>query len=729
MRQSIVKRTFAILLSASMAMTLCAPATTALAEPRAVEIQNHARAGEGATVGNVRIDGVDAPRAGAPLDDAARVTAKPDAAWDIPVLWVSDDLALATEAQEGRTYLPVLAFYVPQGYSLSGDAATVELSDSLTALFGGAEVVSVYNEATGITYILPASLRDLFAASQREAAATSAWTPERQTAAHAGDPSDIGEVGGYAERSLVDIYCARTARDALTDDDLAWLIDLIINRLEPQAVELLLNSFPAFRTAAKSGGIGKEIGLYIYYLKGDNDGLKEHDGLPESSLAFISGSAVKYDSGHKFCYMIGVSVADLLEKDDNNKPVRDKTTGKFRLLRTGGNMDTLENTLVHELFHALMDDYNRTGMLGVTKISDYSFDDKGVLISSSERYNKLHLPTWFVEGTASAVENTYTYRTYLFDGLRTGANGKLEDQFSAETLVEAYLNGKVDGKPAFYDLGNCDTTEKDNGVGNLASAYVSGYLASLYLANLASIKNTGSSAIIIKGNVIDDVSTERLRMGLNSILERMHNGETLDQVIADISPTDASGQKAYKNTQDFQDKFIKGTPTPIPGGYYEWGTEGDIYSSYFVRDYLNHLKYVSGLSGRANKANGSILLPSDTDQASPLDNTKSVSSDCLKIVESNQEIPSTVPDEEALKSAGRSNPDAPAAEAAPKQSAQSEPAPAAEGTPQQKVGVTAASEPAPVAEPAAAPAAATEPAPAPVPASGATTAASGTKPA
>ena len=143
MRQSIVKRTFAILLSASMAFSTCVPVAVAMARQQSVKIQNHTQAGDRTEISNVLIDGVDAPKAGAPLDDAARVTAKPDAAWDIPVLWVSDDLALATEAQEGASYLPVLAFYVPQGYSLSGDAATVELSDSLTALFGGAEIVSV----------------------------------------------------------------------------------------------------------------------------------------------------------------------------------------------------------------------------------------------------------------------------------------------------------------------------------------------------------------------------------------------------------------------------------------------------------------------------------------------------------------------------------------------------------------------------------------------------------
>ena len=64
---------------------------------------------------------------------------------------------------------------------------------------------------------MPASLKGLFvrAAGQPPAA---------------GDAEDGAEE--TAQPTLVDIHCAQTARDALTDEDLAWLVDLIINRLE-----------------------------------------------------------------------------------------------------------------------------------------------------------------------------------------------------------------------------------------------------------------------------------------------------------------------------------------------------------------------------------------------------------------------------------------------------------------------------------------------------------------
>ena len=180
----------------------------------------------------------------------------------------------AIEAEQDRTYLPVLAFFVPDDYALEGSSLTVVLSDELTALFDAEEVISVYSEETGITYILPASLKSLFVR-----AASAPYTEEQED-------SEV------AQPTLVDIYCAQTARDALSDDDLMWLIDLIVNRLEPQAVNLLLDKFPAFRAAAEKGEIGTRIGLYIYYEKGDKDGDPVHDGLSDEALAYvIDGSA------------------------------------------------------------------------------------------------------------------------------------------------------------------------------------------------------------------------------------------------------------------------------------------------------------------------------------------------------------------------------------------------------------------------------------------------------
>ena len=164
-------------------------------------------------------------------------------------------------------------------------------------------------------------------------------------------------------RSLVDIYCSQSARDAFSDEDLEFLLDLVVYKLEPQAVELLLNSFPALRIAADQGLIGREIGLYVYCITGDEDGVPEHANVPSYALAYVGSDTVAHDGDISYCYMLGIDVSGLAKRDGDDF-IRDPTTGKLVLEREGESMIELENTLVHELFHAIMADYNRPGIGG-----------------------------------------------------------------------------------------------------------------------------------------------------------------------------------------------------------------------------------------------------------------------------------------------------------------------------------------------------------------------------
>ena len=199
-----------------------------------------------------------------------------------------DDLQFATgNAEQGRSYLPVLAYFTPEEYALDGDAFTVALSDSLTKLFGTDDIVSVYSEQRGITYIMPASPIGLFTRAKANSDVPRAY--EHGAALPSSDWPGAQLNEQPSSKSLVDIYCAQTAREHFTDADLEWIINLIINYLEPQAVELLLNSFPAFREAANNGQIGTRIGLYIYYDKGDGD-VSEHATVSDA-LAYPRGSS------------------------------------------------------------------------------------------------------------------------------------------------------------------------------------------------------------------------------------------------------------------------------------------------------------------------------------------------------------------------------------------------------------------------------------------------------
>lgn len=152
---------------AILAIAICASMlaqVSSYAAEREVSIDNHTNSqASGKTVSGITIAGLTRPRAGESLDQRADVTTVENAKWEIPVLWVDNEHNICVNAVEGNTYLPVLMYSVPDEYEIEGATYTITLSDDLTELFGTEEVISYYNVSTGTTYILPASLRDLFA--------------------------------------------------------------------------------------------------------------------------------------------------------------------------------------------------------------------------------------------------------------------------------------------------------------------------------------------------------------------------------------------------------------------------------------------------------------------------------------------------------------------------------------------------------------------------------------
>lgn len=646
-RKSSLGKVLALLLSAVLVSQNVLP-QAAYARQADVTMQNHTSSSpQKKTVTNLVIDGVEKPQAGKDLDGTAKVTAAEGDTWEIPVMWVGDDMRLSTVAEEGRSYLPALAFFVPEELALEGDPVKVALSDSLAELFGTQDIISVYDASTGVTFILPASLRNFF--SRAAQPATSDEPLDAETAAPVNNdapaveaaPEEEAPDGEDAPVNPIDIFCAQTARNALSDEDLEWLINLILGKLQPQAVELLLDSFPAFRAAADKGEIGKEIGLYIYYQKGDDDGKASHN-TPPQALAYVAGDVIKIDGALKYAYMLAVDINDLVQKDSENNPVTNPETGKYVLVRDGNAMRTFENTIVHELFHAIMDDYNRTGMAGGTVMEEvFTPNDKFPTPALEKKFRTIRYPGWFTEGTASAVENVFQFRYWKFQILRrlegpkgTGT-GDINPTFTERLTLSNYLNAKdANGNSIFFELPYADM-KKENGVNvdNTASRYVTGYLATLYLSTLAS-ENLLNRRV---ANYVDDTLTfdsAAIRAGLNTILERMHNGATLDSVIAEISPK-VNGIPLYKDTNSFADLFIRGEHE---GNRYM----ADRNSLKFVTDFLNYMAYVDAKLPKDIPANGSILQPFDKGFLSPLDPNKDASSNILKVVNTNEMTPSTV---------------------------------------------------------------------------------------
>ena len=647
-----LKKLAAIFLAVVLALQGVTPSVS-LAATREVDMNNHTSAAAGATViKDIKIDGVDKPVAGLPLDREATVTAANGITWNVPVLWVRDDLVIynGTIAEEGHTYLPTIVFVVPKGYVLAQDVYTVTLSDSLTELFGTQEVISVYEASSGITHILPAPLKDLLARARRtqsaEAATQAASTSYDDATASDQDEWEEEEDYDDDDMTMVELYCANTALDVLSDEDLQWLIELIIDYLEPQAVTLLLNNFPSLREGAAKGEIGREISLYIYYDKGDNDGKLEHN-INFDALAFVSADAFKVDGELKYCYMLGVNTKTLIKRDENGNPIIDPTTQTYILMRDGMDIDTLRNTIVHEIFHALMDDYNRTGMAGAVTLEDMQADENNryIVPGAGERVRILHFPQWFIEGTASAVENVYQLRYDTFQLLRRheGADGKngtgtLNPEFTSQLLVDNYVYGNYeDGRFAYFsiDFSEGGKDSNDNTIDTHASRYVTGYLATLYLAELAARHAYSGQSSVKVVNGVTTVDSDMLRTGLDLLLKWMHEGSTLDSLINSLSTPKEGGEPRYKDADDFQRLFIKG---PAQGS----GYLGDGDAQAFVVDFLNYMLYVESKLPEGEHPNGSILFDFADRYTSPIGGPEKTTSPYLQIADSNSAIPSTV---------------------------------------------------------------------------------------
>ena len=420
------------------------------------------------------------------------------------------------------------------------------------------------------------------------------------------------------EMSQVEEHCAQTARDAFSEDDLEYFVNLINNRLQPQAVEMILEKFPVMRNAAEDGEIGRELPLYIYYKKGDDDGKPSHAELEPSGLQTI-GKAGTVDGELRFTYLFAMDLRPFCTEQKD-------IDGYYRLIRSGEPIELLKDRLTGEMLRALMFDYNRTGMIGANQLADVYADDEGGSLNEelTEKYKKLVFPKWFTEGTVASVENIFRSENDLFKKLRGNGDNDLpgnyissENGFDLEDNVLSY------------------TSEE--------SCKVSGYLAVLYLAELMyAMENENESSIDESGAV----SADRLREGLNRILSDIHNEMALDDIIRDISPLDSENRKLYSNTEEFEQYFIKGRKDEA--GQYT----GDQKSINFVNSLLDYLG--SGEGSSEGELSGGSILTALKASRSTLDENKEQNSDYLHITDSNRLTASTVKPDEASIGAGRS---------------------------------------------------------------------------
>ena len=651
----------ALATSASMLAPVSVYATETTSE---VDVDNHTQGRDDArTVSGITIGDVDAPKEGVRLDEKAVVTTAEGETWEIPVIWSGEDLKPDTGLAGKGSYLPVLAYVVPDEYTVkssdvSGRGYKITLSEDLLKLFRENKIISVYESKSGITFILPAKLKDLFAKKgtvknptdeggneivpadqvapfEEEAEEEPAQEQEEQPEQEEEEPEQEEEEEEEEEKPqeeddeeetysrIVNVHCDANAKEALSASDLEFLADLIVNTLQPQAVNLLIEKFPALKTAAANKEIGNYLAVVVSYNK------------DTSAYGYSSRGNVDDDTypNYKFVYSLTVNANQLTEHTEDGKTVIARDTGSKALT-------DLANTVVHELFHCVSYDYNRPGLTGLL------YDGSALQEYSSD----VEFPVWFKEGTASTVENNWQFRQGSLKIMRTpfGADSP-QDYYSKDLLVQRYVGADVGGEYTsnyIYDIGGNDSL----------SYYVGGYLACMYLYELAASRDSsiGTSISESGGNVV--VSSEKLRLGMNSIIERMHKGETLDQVINSISAGIPGG--AYKDTADFEARFIKGVKDE-DGKYDLAGDPASVDFVYEFMSYMNRIDQAKERGERNDYANGSVLFDFETDFRSPLSFEGTYSTSVLQPLDDDKGnfqrySRSTVGDRQAYSTGGKS---------------------------------------------------------------------------
>ncbi|MBR1857591.1 MAG: hypothetical protein IJ803_11065 [Oribacterium sp.] len=587
---------------------------------------------------------LDMPMEGSVPDASADVVTKEGKTWSIPVIWVDENGQRAEVCIPGKKYMPVFVLYVPAGYVIKGEDGSgnysIKLPEALTSVYGETGYISIVNPVYGITYITSsgilgdmsgvkdgsmlyspelAKLGTFMTREELESivslgnglADINRIRQKKQAKANETSDSDSdSDSDRYVEEKqeidLVSIHCSKSVIEHYDRDTLLEIINLIRYVIEPQAVNLLADSFPAYKRAIDNDEIGREIGLYIYDEKYPEDPSKDL----KNASAYVQGS---YKSDDVYGYFVGVNIDEILDENGEYKD---------------GAIDELKNNMTHEMMHAFMDDYTRTGMEGLTfNGSRYE--------NNNEDSNKF--PNWFIEGTASVVDNDYTLRHDQYSLMRKddNGNGELQAMFSRDLLVDYYLNyseengehPSINSEDKYYD--------KDN---NLLSAYCSGYLAVMYLSGLAVRKEKcveGFDDYVDENGMYD---SEALRGGLNFILEELHLGSNLDSVISYISGGD------FTDTRDFADRFIAAKDGTV-----------DEHSADFCVGLLNCLKNVSDTltekNGEETFANGSILLPFDTELKTPITDEETEPA-ALEIIDSSDIVQSTVKEEDTWKTGG-----------------------------------------------------------------------------
>ena len=113
-------------------------------------------------VSNLRLANLEEPKAGSVLDSRATVICDGGLFWEIPVVWVDENGSYSLICLPGKSYKPVLAFYIPKNVQVMNDPGSnsfsLKLPDFLNGIIDSNNLLMVKSDAYGITFIASADL-------------------------------------------------------------------------------------------------------------------------------------------------------------------------------------------------------------------------------------------------------------------------------------------------------------------------------------------------------------------------------------------------------------------------------------------------------------------------------------------------------------------------------------------------------------------------------------------
>lgn len=348
---------------------------------------------------------------------------------------------------------------------------------------------------------------------------------------------DITQINYGTIPVTIENYCDASAieyaKEHNCEEHLLWLADYVVNCIEPQAVAMLLQ-IPVFQEAAANGEISKYISVYLTY----ND-VNQFGAMEETCYLGRDGHGIEeWDSP---IYYLGHKVhVNLLSFPEDKKDDPDR-------------IQFLQSAMIHEMMHAFLTDYTMNLHLGTGRDGArvVERDDNGKMIMDEEdRPNQIDMiPTWLQEGLAEAVEDPYGTRC-----------NELQELYSSTGDIDEILQA-LSTPENLYEALNPDFVE--GGRVNLASlkeesnTYNTGWVASVFLCTLAGEK-LGYEAFDENGYF----NSECAFYGLNELITMIHEGHSLDYVIADISFDYDKGKSAYTDTADFEEKCFGSVDDP-----------------------------------------------------------------------------------------------------------------------------------------------------------------------